>query len=229
MKRMIVLSLLVVTSALSLVVTAQQQPAAPKVLEVTKLKDNLFVLKGGGGNTAVFIMADGVTVVDAKNPGWGQPILDKIKELTDKPVVRLINTHTHADHVSGNVEFPATIDIVTQENTKANMEKMVALSAMAGSMRRAGGVTKFSAANDRVMLCAKVNELTTISRRRTDPPSSSRPTRKSRWSGPIRMCLIPAGTNLRITAKTPCREPTKYSSWAWLWSRIACEVRAPSS
>jgi len=29
-------------------------------------------------------MADGVTVVDAKNPGWGQPILDKIKELTDK-------------------------------------------------------------------------------------------------------------------------------------------------
>jgi cyclase len=36
----------------------------------------------------------------------------------------LINTHTHADHVSGNVEFPATIDIVTQENTKANMEKM---------------------------------------------------------------------------------------------------------
>jgi cyclase len=128
MKRMIVLGALVVVGALSLAVAAQQPASAPKVLEVTKLKDNLFVLKGGGGNTAVFVMADGVTVVDAKNPGWGQPILDKIKELTDKPVVRLINTHTHADHVSGNVEFPATIDIVTQENTKANMEKMVAPS-----------------------------------------------------------------------------------------------------
>jgi len=128
MKRMIVLGVLVVVGAVSLVVAAQQQASAPKVLEVTKLKDNLFVLKGGGGNTAVFVMADGVTVVDAKNPGWGQPILDKIKELTDKPVVRLINTHTHADHVSGNVEFPATVDIVTQENTKANMEKMVAPS-----------------------------------------------------------------------------------------------------
>ena len=128
MKRIIVLSVLVVASAASLVVAAQQQATAPKVLEVTKLKDNLFVLKRGGGNTAVFIMGDGVTVVDAKNPGWGQPILDKIKELTSKPVVRLINTHTHADHVSGNVEFPATIDIVTQENTKANMEKMVAPS-----------------------------------------------------------------------------------------------------
>jgi len=123
MRRSIVLGVLLVAGALALVVGAQQQ--APKVIEVTKLKDNLFVLKGGGGNTAVFVMADGVTVVDAKNPGWGQPILSKIKELTDKPVVRLINTHTHADHVGGNVEFPATIDIVTQENTKANMEKMV--------------------------------------------------------------------------------------------------------
>jgi glyoxylase-like metal-dependent hydrolase (beta-lactamase superfamily II) len=126
MKRSVVLGLLLVAGVLAAVVSAQQPAAAPKVIDVSRIKDNLYVLKGGGGNTAVFIMADGVTVVDAKNPGWGQPILDKIKTLTDKPVVRLINTHTHADHVSGNVEFPATIDIVTQENTRANMEKMVA-------------------------------------------------------------------------------------------------------
>jgi glyoxylase-like metal-dependent hydrolase (beta-lactamase superfamily II) len=46
--------------------------------------------------------------------------------LTNKPITTLINTHTHGDHVSGNVEFPATVDIVTHENTKANMERMVA-------------------------------------------------------------------------------------------------------
>jgi glyoxylase-like metal-dependent hydrolase (beta-lactamase superfamily II) len=103
-----------------------QPPAAnaPMVVEVEKVKDNLYVLRGGGGNTAVFVTADGVTVVDAKNPGWGKPILDKVKELTPKPITTLINTHTHGDHVSGNVEFPATVDVVTQENTKANMEKM---------------------------------------------------------------------------------------------------------
>ena len=94
------------------------------VIEVEKVKDNLLVLRGGGGNTAVFVTADGVVVVDAKNPGWGQPILDKIKTLTDKPVTMLINTHTHGDHVSGNVAFPATVEIVTQDNTKTNMEKM---------------------------------------------------------------------------------------------------------
>ena len=118
--------------ALSIAVTAAQQPPAaaaqpaPKIVEVEKLKDNLFVLKGGGGNTAVFVLANGVVVVDTKIPGWGQPLLDKIRELTTKPVTLVINTHSHHDHVSGNVEFPATVDIVAQENTKPNMEQMKA-------------------------------------------------------------------------------------------------------
>jgi cyclase len=129
MKRSIVLCVLIVVGALTLVVAAQQP--APKVVEVEKLKDNLFLLKGGGGNTAVFITSAGVVVVDAKNPGWGQPILDKIKELTNKPITTLINTHTHGDHVSGNVEFPATVDIIVQENTKTNMVKMIPNSTAA--------------------------------------------------------------------------------------------------
>ncbi len=126
MRRAHVLGILVMAGAASVAVRAYQQPAAnaPKVIEVDKVKDNLFVLKGGGGNTAVFVTTTGVVVVDAKNPGWGQPILDKIKELTNKPVTTLINTHTHGDHVSGNVEFPASVDVIVQENTKANMEKM---------------------------------------------------------------------------------------------------------
>jgi len=97
--------------------------AAPQVIQVDKLKDNLFVLRGGGGNTAVFVGADGVTVVDTKIPGWGQPLLAKIKELTDKPVVRIINSHTHYDHVGGNVDFPVTVDVVAHANTKINMER----------------------------------------------------------------------------------------------------------
>jgi len=124
MRRVIVLVVLLAVGSLTLAVAAYQQPPAPKVVEVEKLKDNLFMLKGGGGNTAVFIRADGVVVVDTKNPGWGQPILDKIKGLTSKPITMIINTHTHGDHVSGNVEFPATVEVITQENTKTNMEKM---------------------------------------------------------------------------------------------------------
>jgi cyclase len=124
MRRGLVLGMLFALGALAAVKAQPPAANAPKVVEVEKVKDNLWVLRGGGGNTAVFVTANGVTVVDAKNPGWGQPILDKVKELTPKPITTLINTHTHGDHVSGNVEFPATVDVVTQENTKANMEKM---------------------------------------------------------------------------------------------------------
>ncbi|HMF99000.1 MAG TPA: MBL fold metallo-hydrolase [Vicinamibacterales bacterium] len=124
MRRVVVLGALLATGALAVVKAQPPDPNAPKIVEVDKVKDNLWVLKGGGGNTAVFLTSSGVTVVDAKNPGWGTPILEKIKTLTDKPVTMLINTHTHGDHVSGNVEFPATVDVVVQENTKANMEMM---------------------------------------------------------------------------------------------------------
>lgn len=122
MRRVLVLGLLVAAGAMATAAARQQQ--GPNEVVVDQLKDNLYVLKGGGGNTAVFVASDGVTVVDTKVPGWGQPILDAIKKVTDKPVTRVINTHTHGDHVSGNVDFPASIDIVTQDNTKANMQKM---------------------------------------------------------------------------------------------------------
>jgi glyoxylase-like metal-dependent hydrolase (beta-lactamase superfamily II) len=127
MKRIIFLAALVSVGTLSLGVAAFQQPpaaAAPKVVEVEKLRDNLWMLKGGGGNTAVFVRTDGITVVDTKNPGWGQPILDQIKKISDKPITTIINTHTHGDHVSGNVEFPATVEVIVQENTKVNMQEM---------------------------------------------------------------------------------------------------------
>jgi cyclase len=131
MKRQVVLGSLIVVGALAMATAAQQAPApAATALQVEKLRDNLFVLRGGGGNTAVFVQANGVTVVDTKNPGWGQPLLTKIRELTNKPVTTIINTHTHFDHVSGNVDFPATVDIVTHENTAANMKRIAATTTL---------------------------------------------------------------------------------------------------
>jgi glyoxylase-like metal-dependent hydrolase (beta-lactamase superfamily II) len=124
MKRPIVLGTLVTVGILTLATIAAQQPA-PSVdnIAVEKVKDNLFVLRGGGGNTAVFVTTAGVTLVDTKEAGWGQPLLDKVKTLTPKPVTTVINTHTHYDHVSGNVSLPTTVDIVTHENTKTLMSQ----------------------------------------------------------------------------------------------------------
>lgn len=125
MTRAVVLGVLIGAGAFSIAVAGQQtgqDPNAPKIIESEKIRENLYVLKGGGGNSAAFITASGVILVDTKNAGWGQPLIAKIQTITDKPITTIINTHSHYDHVSGNVEFPATIDIVAHENSKAEME-----------------------------------------------------------------------------------------------------------
>jgi glyoxylase-like metal-dependent hydrolase (beta-lactamase superfamily II) len=136
-----VLSVLIALGALSMAAAAYQQPPPPPgpnpgslaATKIEKVKDNLYMITGSdptdrslfsGGNTGVFITNAGVVIVDTKLTGWGQVILDRIKTVTDKPVTTIINTHTHGDHTGSNTMFPATVEIVAHENTKANMEKM---------------------------------------------------------------------------------------------------------
>ena len=135
MRRVMLLGGLLAAGSLS-VVAAQQPPAAPagpKVIDILKLKDNLYVLTSStpgnaatfsGGNVAVFITDNGVTLVDDKLAGWGQAVLDKVKSVTNKPITRIINTHTHGDHTGNNNFFGASVEIVAHENTKTNMAKM---------------------------------------------------------------------------------------------------------
>jgi len=136
MKRGIVLGTLIGVATLSLVVSGQGQgpsAAAIKATQIEKVKDNLYVITGSGaadqaafsgGNVAVFITDAGVTLVDTKLPGFGPTILDRIKTVTNKPITRIINTHTHGDHTGGNGSFGASVESIVHENTKANMVKM---------------------------------------------------------------------------------------------------------
>ncbi|MEP7338060.1 MAG: MBL fold metallo-hydrolase [Acidobacteriota bacterium] len=129
MKRLAVLAGLLLVGAISLAAAKQSQPAA---LDIQKVKDNLYVITGGGGNTAAFITEKGVVVIDTKLPNNGPGILDKIKSVTPKPIMMVINTHTHGDHVGSNSAFTGMVEFVAQENCKASMEKMPAFQSEEG-------------------------------------------------------------------------------------------------
>ena len=152
MRREFVLASVVLTGALvaaGAAIAAQQAPApagAPAAGQgrgggrgggppgpPEKVADNLYMIPGQGGNSGVFIHAKGVVLVDTKNPNNGQAILDQIKTVTDKPITHIINTHTHGDHNGSNIFFPATVEIVTHENTQANMKKMPAFQDAANA------------------------------------------------------------------------------------------------
>jgi cyclase len=136
MKRGLLLGTLIGVGVVSLVVSGQAQgpsAAAIKAMQIEKVKDNLYIISGSGadnqatfsgGNVAVFITDAGVTLVDTKLPGFGPTILERIKTVTNKPVTRIINTHTHGDHTGGNGSFGATVESIVQENTRTNMTKM---------------------------------------------------------------------------------------------------------
>jgi len=136
MRRGLVLGTLIGVGALSMVVSGQApgpSPAAIKAAQIEKVKDNLYIITGSGagdtasfsgGNVAVFITDAGVTLVDTKLPGFGPTILERIKTVTNKPVTRIINTHTHGDHTGGNGSFGASVESIVQENARASMAKM---------------------------------------------------------------------------------------------------------
>jgi cyclase len=130
MKRLIIMTVLTVTGVLSIAAARAQEDVT--VIRLEKVKNALYVITGGrgsgeqaiSGNTTVFITDTGVVLVDTKYPGYGKAILDQVKSVTNKPVTIIINTHTHADHTSGNSEFPKSVDIVAHENTRTNMSRM---------------------------------------------------------------------------------------------------------
>ena len=135
MRRRITLGIIMTVGMLVVAVSAQRQPDQRTIdgATIEQVKDNLYVIRGNtpvdrsvfsGGNVGVFVMDDGVAVVDTKLPDWGPTLLDRIREVTDKPVVRIVNTHTHGDHVGSNSFFPDNVDIVAHANTEANMKRM---------------------------------------------------------------------------------------------------------
>jgi glyoxylase-like metal-dependent hydrolase (beta-lactamase superfamily II) len=135
MKRVLALGVLVVVGGWSMAVAGFQGapagqgrggrgPQAAPVAQIQSIRDNLYLITGGGGNTAAYVTDAGVVLVDTKLANWGQAILDQVRTVTDKPVTMIINTHTHGDHTGSNNFFGATVDIVAHANTKTNMERM---------------------------------------------------------------------------------------------------------
>lgn len=71
-------------------------------IQALKVRDNIYMLVGSGGNITVQIGAEGVLVIDTQYAELSDKILAKIRELSDKPLRYIINTHHHGDHVGGN-------------------------------------------------------------------------------------------------------------------------------
>ena len=78
-------------------------------------------------NTAIIESDDGVVIVDTHSkPSAARVIVDRLRELTPKPVRYVINTHFHWDHWHGNEVYPAAhpgAEIVSNDITREAMRR----------------------------------------------------------------------------------------------------------
>ncbi|MCM8568069.1 MBL fold metallo-hydrolase [Gramella jeungdoensis] len=74
-------------------------------IEIVPVNNNVYMLKGAGGNIGILTGEDGVFMIDDQFAPLSQKIIDKLKTISDQPVKFLVNTHHHGDHVGGNANF----------------------------------------------------------------------------------------------------------------------------
>src|SRR5688572_30322849 len=70
-----------------------------------KVADNLYFLKGSGGNIGVFIGKEGTLMIDDQFAPLSNKINGAIKTLSPNDIRFVINTHLHGDHSGGNENF----------------------------------------------------------------------------------------------------------------------------
>ena len=109
---------------LALPVAAQTPADAPKPpFALKEIGPGVYAAISGESNAGFIIGDDAVLVVDSFfEPDTARALLSEIRKITPKPIRYVVNTHYHADHVSGDQVFKdAGAIIVTHRNVRAWM------------------------------------------------------------------------------------------------------------
>lgn len=89
-----------------------QYPESAVDMALKRVSEHVYYVKGAAGiatdnegfisNAAAVITEEGLVIVDALgSPSLAERFLGLLREVTDKPVVKIILTHYHADHIYG--------------------------------------------------------------------------------------------------------------------------------
>jgi cyclase len=144
---------LMATLGLAAVVTQSRLPLKQDLEVLTKgpmradkVKDGLYVIRGPfllcmrgcppgevgdglfheSGDVALRVTPAGLIVVDDKFPDQAADVLEQVKKVSPLPVRYVLNSHHHADHVSGNayVRGALGVDVIGHRNIRENFLRL---------------------------------------------------------------------------------------------------------
>jgi glyoxylase-like metal-dependent hydrolase (beta-lactamase superfamily II) len=99
--------------------------AAASPIKTYKLRNNISVLEGSGGNVVVLTGPDGKVLVDAGISVSLEQMIKVLANLSADPVTHLVNTHWHFDHADGNTWLNKLgANIIAQANTRKYLSQV---------------------------------------------------------------------------------------------------------
>jgi cyclase len=100
---------------------AQQGQSAATGVQILKVRSNVYMLSGAGGNITVLTFPQGVLLVDSGLGQMSDQVLAAIRTLSSQPIHYIINTGMDPDHVGGNATLGASGDQVTGGNVAGDI------------------------------------------------------------------------------------------------------------
>jgi glyoxylase-like metal-dependent hydrolase (beta-lactamase superfamily II) len=122
MRRVVVLGVCLVVFVLQASWSVYTQTAKPPgPLRTERVKGDLYMVSGEGGNVALYTTSEGVVLVDDMFDRNHAGILQQIKSVTDQPLRYVINTHQHDDHAGGDLKMLPIAEVIAHKNVRANL------------------------------------------------------------------------------------------------------------
>ena len=92
--------------------------------KLIKVKGNIYMLQGQGGNIGIIHGKDGIFLIDDQFEEGIPDLLKDLKGLSKKPIKYLVNTHHHGDHVGGNALLAKEgVTIFSHKNVRDRIEE----------------------------------------------------------------------------------------------------------
>jgi len=101
-----------------------QTAKPPGPLRTERVKGDLHMVSGEGGNVALYVTSEGVVLVDDMFDRNHADILAQIKGVTDRPLRYVINTHQHDDHAGGAMKMLPIAEVIAHRNVRANLANL---------------------------------------------------------------------------------------------------------
>ncbi|MCB1052705.1 MAG: MBL fold metallo-hydrolase [Acidobacteria bacterium] len=107
---------------------------------IQQVKPDIYVLTDGIWQSAAVVTSTGVVLIDAPE-SFGSHIIQAVREVTDRPIVTLIYSHTHTDHIGGsqhlagikNLEIVALESVASFLREQADVRRLIPTKTFTGA------------------------------------------------------------------------------------------------